>query len=733
MPVTSESTSRLRAVTHWVCRSCRWHRFDNGIDRVTLSFTSPGTEAAFAHSHMERLIVCTPYLAALSIFHFATVLAAYKPWDTAQYATLEAFRLSRWQIGINASATLFVAIALTLSRVLARRGVFGIFALEMAIVVIVIVLGLCLAITPKHYIARAFGNEDPSSVWGIDLGGTDAGMLIGINVFNTALHIFLPIRWKVLLLMEAVIVPSYVLPAFILGSPHMRMAPNNSIGLAIIVILTAVGKRAFECLERRLFMGLISEKSIRFEAEYQLSQARSQLPPLVEDNDTNDAISLGGSSSALVVVGEDDVINFEKIRTIGLREQWLVDSEEVRALEGVVLGEGGFGIVLKGIYQGVPCAIKAPKARACGINRGSSATIGLCNELRILRRLRHPNIVILYGAVLLENGRNLSLIMEFVDGTPLGRFILGLGTSSGHDAEGEKDDLVRVTLLVDIACALRFVHSRQPAIVHSDIKDSNILVEHHQREADGRRQRAKLLDFGLSRIISGNAKPMGGTLRWMAPEIRSGQQRFPDKAADVYSFGLLVFFVATGRYPNTVQSMLLGRSRSLALQWPGDEDGLAGRCRPLSEQCTQTTADLRPAMQDVHNTLNCLMEEVAGQLSPVPDDAPRCGLAHPAHHATPSGTRLASLKWLLHLWNHEMPSGSCCAVHAAIPSLDATRRELIRTACHDLSPVEVNGQCNVCKLLIVDHSDDPDPNALVCDLCGGGMASAAWRPQGAQL
>ena len=57
--------------------------------------------------------------------------------------------------------------------------------------------------------------------------------------------------------------------------------------------------------------------------------------------------------------------------------------------------------------------------------------------------------------------------------------------------------------------------------------------------------RPKLLDFGLSRLLTSGAAPLGGTLSWMAPELLTTQTP-PATPADIFSFGRLIHFVCTG-------------------------------------------------------------------------------------------------------------------------------------------------------------------------------------------
>ena len=68
--------------------------------------------------------------------------------------------------------------------------------------------------------------------------------------------------------------------------------------------------------------------------------------------------------------------------------------------------------------------------------------------------------------------------------------------------------------MIDVCSALVYMHSRSPPVVHGDLKSGNILMQR-----DGPLVHAKVLDFGLSRILARNARALGGTLRYMAPEV----------------------------------------------------------------------------------------------------------------------------------------------------------------------------------------------------------------------
>jgi len=186
-------------------------------------------------------------------------------------------------------------------------------------------------------------------------------------------------------------------------------------------------------------------------------------------------------------------------------------------------------------------------------------------------------------------------VLEQIDGLELETFLL---QKSQEVASGE----CRYKVLSDVSCALRYLHSRRPLIVHSDLKASNIILE---RGASG--MRAKLCDFGLSRLITRSSRLVGGTLCYMAPEIIC-DSRIPSPPVDVFSFGRLIYFVSTSTPPyahltrkSFISSARLGSFPPLV--WPPESWALED-CKSLSQHCLCFDPDLRPTMETVYGTLD---------------------------------------------------------------------------------------------------------------------------------
>ncbi|CAE8628433.1 unnamed protein product, partial [Polarella glacialis] len=190
------------------------------------------------------------------------------------------------------------------------------------------------------------------------------------------------------------------------------------------------------------------------------------------------------------------------------------------------------------------------------------------------------------------NSKNIGLIFELIDGVTLDKFMK-------EESRPVRCDKRKISLLTDVASALRYLHWLTRPIIHGDIKDTNVFVEMWERGP-----KAKLADFGLSRLIdSRRTSKMGGTMRWMAPEILQTEPAKPAKSADVFSFGRLTSFMLTGVKPcmNMQRADVIAMARENQqpyLEWPSG-NSLCERLTNLGEQCVSFSRKARPAMTTV--------------------------------------------------------------------------------------------------------------------------------------
>ena len=152
----------------------------------------------------------------------------------------------------------------------------------------------------------------------------------------------------------------------------------------------------------------------------------------------------------------------------------------------------------------------------------------LLGEARTLARVHHPNVVTVHGADV--RGGRAGLWMELVDGQTLDAWVRSHGSMGGGEAS---------SIGVDLCRALAAVHAA--GLVHGDVKAQNVM-----REKGGR---IVLMDFGAGRAQGTSAIGVAGTPMYLAAEVLAGEP--PTTQSDLYSLGVLLFYLLTGTFPYT--------------------------------------------------------------------------------------------------------------------------------------------------------------------------------------
>ncbi|MGH9896540.1 MAG: serine/threonine-protein kinase, partial [bacterium] len=199
------------------------------------------------------------------------------------------------------------------------------------------------------------------------------------------------------------------------------------------------------------------------------------------------------------------------------------------------LGQGGMGVVYRGIDLDLdrPVAIKVlpPEAQQ---DKDSEARFR--REAQTASKLQHPAIATIYEFGVKDNLRY--LVMEYIEGKTL-KEILKSGNFPVRQA---------IEISLQIADALSLAGEK--AIIHRDIKSENIMLTD--------RGQVKILDFGLAKILdkTGPFAPdnfqttdgsVRGTITHMSPEQALGAE--VDARTDIYSAGVVMFEMATGKIP----------------------------------------------------------------------------------------------------------------------------------------------------------------------------------------
>jgi tRNA A-37 threonylcarbamoyl transferase component Bud32 len=189
-----------------------------------------------------------------------------------------------------------------------------------------------------------------------------------------------------------------------------------------------------------------------------------------------------------------------------------------------IIGRGAFSIVYGGIHAGLnmPVTIKMMKH---DLAMNPEFLQSFKNEAKVIAKLNHENIVQVYDIE--ERYRTVFIIMERLTGNTLDILLRSVGKLPPQRA---------THFLIQICEGLQYAH--QHGIVHQDIKPANIFVLPDDK--------VKILDFGLA-CPFGSENFLRGTPFYMSPEQ---VQCFPvDQRSDIYSLGLVVYEMLTGKRP----------------------------------------------------------------------------------------------------------------------------------------------------------------------------------------
>jgi len=268
------------------------------------------------------------------------------------------------------------------------------------------------------------------------------------------------------------------------------------------------------------------------------------------------------------------------------------------------VGRGGQSVVFRASQPGTDRPVALKRLRA-GSLASASAHQRFEREVEIASRLRHPGLVSVYG---LERVDDLPvLVMEWVDGVPCTEW-----------AAARRDD-PRAVLELGLAIAEAVAHAHRKGVLHRDLKPSNILVE-----ADGR---PRVLDFGLAKLGGpgpGDATESGafvGTPAYASPEQWTCGVSGLDARSDVYSLGVVLFEMLTGRHPFPAR---LRRGEAADDTWSRRAPRTASVGRPLGRELdVLLDRALSPDPDGRYRSMDALAEDLERYLTGRPI------LAHP--------------------------------------------------------------------------------------------------------
>jgi tetratricopeptide (TPR) repeat protein/predicted Ser/Thr protein kinase len=281
-----------------------------------------------------------------------------------------------------------------------------------------------------------------------------------------------------------------------------------------------------------------------------------------------------------------------------------------------LLGRGGMGQVW--LAERVDGAFE--KRVAIKFIRGDSTRLHerLAQERRILARLDHPHVARLLDGGIDALGRPY-LVTEYVDGVPLDRWCRERGA----------DLASRLALFRQIGTAVAYAHAN--LVVHRDLKPNNVMVG-----ADGQ---AKLLDFGIAKLIEGDSAGETGehalTPECAAPEQISGATI--TTRTDIYALGALLYQLLSGRPPLETRDLALAELvRRICADIPTAPSRAAAHADAVATRTHSADLDaialqaLAKAPEDRYATVEALLADLDNALASRPVAARRAGFGYRA-------------------------------------------------------------------------------------------------------
>ncbi|XP_020153063.1 LEAF RUST 10 DISEASE-RESISTANCEUS RECEPTOR-LIKE PROTEIN KINASE-like 1.2 isoform X2 [Aegilops tauschii subsp. strangulata] len=272
------------------------------------------------------------------------------------------------------------------------------------------------------------------------------------------------------------------------------------------------------------------------------------------------------------------------------------------------LGDGGFGTVYKGkLKDGRVVAVKR-------LYKNNYRRVEqFLNEVDILSRLLHQNLVILYGCTS-RMSRDLLLVYEFIANGTVADHLHG-----SRSAERGLTWPLRLNIAIETAEALAYLHAVE--IIHRDVKTTNILLDNSFH--------VKVADFGLSRLFPLEVTHVStvpqGTPGYVDP-VYHQCYKLTDKS-DVYSFGVVLVELISSKPAvdmsrshseinlanmalNRIQNHEVVQLVDLELGYDTDPETkrTIDRVAEVAFQCLQMERDLRPSIKEVVEILTCVRD-----------------------------------------------------------------------------------------------------------------------------
>ncbi len=406
-----------------------------------------------------------------------------------------------------------------------------------------------------------------------------------------------------------------------------------------------------------------------------------------------------------------------------------------------LVGAGGMGEVYLARHETLPkpAAVKVLKADMAADQEWKRRFV---REAEAVSSLNHPGIVQLYNFGTLDDGRQY-LVMEFIDGQPLDALIARRGSLSPFET---------LNIAEQVLDGLAEAH--KAGVVHRDLKPANVILE----ATRSTEPRVKLVDFGLARRSrAGESGPLlaadvaaaeekssllAGTPHYMAPEQALG--RAVDGRADVYSLGVMLYEMLSGRLPFEDQNLVRLLDRQVR-EAPVPLEKVAGHLPPdvaaFVDSLLVKSPEDRPSAEIARHTVKRLCrglaeEGVVGRtahgavhLAPTRKVAAPTTLAVRSRRASGPRSWLVAIPVVLSLGGAWLASNGGGDLPAESPPHEAARAEPPAATAERPSPADeaVVRKCNK-DLTAYSEQLELDLRARLDAEARGGEADRALKP-----
>ncbi|KAG1773258.1 hypothetical protein EV702DRAFT_582213 [Suillus placidus] len=311
---------------------------------------------------------------------------------------------------------------------------------------------------------------------------------------------------------------------------------------------------------------------------------------------------------------------------------WTITRYEADRL--IMIGSGSFSKVYRGSWSGRRVAIKV-------LSSHTPAPL-FRKEVDIWRKLKHDNVLGMWGASSAQGERPWFIVSEYCSGGSLVGWLRErkgrVGESGAGDAlippnAGTKGDVDLLRCMHHISRGMAYLHDQN--VLHEDLKASNVLVDDNGR--------CVISDFGQSEmkweVSRRSGKPItNGTLRWQAPELLDGAMKL-STATDVYAFSICcIEILGMGDLPYghrddaLVAFLVLDQNKRAEIP----STPITSLVEPLIQDCWVRDPEQRPTFTHVVATLKRLRKRQGGvEESPIPVQADLLltGWSDPPHHS----------------------------------------------------------------------------------------------------